>query len=366
MLFHMLINHGDGGVSPALKDLAEKMEHRCWGANARKTRPMGRIIRANGCSSNDTVSPMSVCIDLYDVYYVNIKGSWCSKFMYRGRFAPSPTGPLHLGSLATALASWLDARMHAGQWLIRIEDVDTVRSLPGLDQIILRQLAECGLHSDEPPTYQSTRTHLYKQALDALVEQGLAYPCSCTRKDIKATLRDRLGGLRARHQELIYPGTCRTRPTQPGCWRVRTDAQPTGSWVDRRLGLQSQDVGAEVGDFVIRRADGCFTYQLAVVVDDAHQGITDVVRGEDLVNNTARQMLLQQALGLPSLRYLHTPLARHTNGEKLSKQNGATAVDTSNPMAALNQAAKVLGLPAQSGPTSNALLSWIHMFGVKW
>jgi glutamyl-Q tRNA(Asp) synthetase len=303
---------------------------------------------------------------------------------YIGRFAPSPTGPLHAGSLVAALASWLDARAQGGQWLVRIEDVDTPRCLPGMDQIILQQLSACGLHPDMPPVWQSQRTELYQQALAQLVARGLAYPCACSRKDIETAL-NRLGQGRTRHGELIYPGTCRTglHGKAGRAWRLRTDvyasnrppapvlpaqvatqsiAQPMINWSDRRLGGQQQDVTTEVGDFVLKRADGCFAYQLAVVVDDAAQGITDVVRGEDLVDNTARQILLQQCLGLPTPRYLHTPLVLGVDGEKLSKQNGAEALDTSDPLAALNSAAGVLGLPACTGSVAEALGVWVSVW----
>ena len=289
---------------------------------------------------------------------------------YTGRFAPSPTGPLHAGSLVAALASWLDARAHGGRWLVRIEDVDTIRCLPGMDRIILAQLGECGLHSDLPPLYQSQRSAAYQQALDKLVQRGLAYPCACTRQQVQAALAQH-GSAKPRHGELIYPGTCRNglHGATARAWRLRTDlAPPTSaltssvSWVDRRLGAQQQDVALDVGDFVLKRADGCFAYQLAVVLDDATQGITDVVRGEDLADNTARQILLQRALGLPTPRYLHTPLVRGENGEKLSKQNGAAALNLQNPLTALNQAARALGLPPQAGTVPEALLFWTHQW----
>lgn len=279
---------------------------------------------------------------------------------YLGRFAPSPTGPLHAGSLVAALASWLDARSAGGHWLLRIEDVDRPRCIPGMDRVILQQLADCGLHPDAPPLWQSQRGPLYRQALERLVAQGLAYRCTCSRSDIEAALGWR-GRQRARHAELIYPGTCRSGSSgrSGGAWRVRTDTLPAQHWSDRRLGPQRQDVQLEVGDFVLQRADGCFSYQLAVVVDDAAQGITDVVRGEDLCNNTARQILLQKLLGLPTPRYLHTPLVLGANQEKLSKQNGAQALDMSAPLVALNAAAGVLGLPAASGAVSDALAAWV-------
>ena len=303
---------------------------------------------------------------------------------HTGRFAPSPTGPVHAGSLVAALASWLDARAHHGRWLVRIEDVDTPRCAPDADQIILRQLAACALVPDEAPLRQSQRTPLYRQALDRLVAHGLAYPCACSRKDIAQALAAQ-GMPHTRHGELVYPGTCRNglHGRAPRAWRLRTEefiqkqpvvhanqahaainsiASSVIHWNDRRLGPQQQDVSAEVGDFVLRRADGRWAYQLAVVVDDAAQGITHVVRGEDLADNTARQILLQRALQLPTPRYLHTPLVLGANGEKLSKQNGAQPLDTADPLAALNAAAAVLGLPAQAGPIAHALQAWVSLW----
>ena len=310
---------------------------------------------------------------------------------YIGRFAPSPTGPLHAGSLVAALASWLDARAHGGQWLVRIEDVDTPRCVPGADAFILQQLATCGLVPDAPPQWQSRRGLLYQRALDQLIAQGHAYPCACSRKDIEDAHAAQ-GHARERHAALPYPGTCRQGlQGRPGrSWRFNaTDFKPNrppvkdipGSfaittiandgrlhWHDRRLGPQAQDVAHAVGDFVLRRADGLWAYQLAVVVDDADQGITDVVRGEDLADNTPRQILLQQALGVATPRYLHTPLVRGGNGEKLSKQNGAEAVDLTDPLRALDQAAQALGLPALAGPhgagigisNAEALARWVQ------
>jgi glutamyl-Q tRNA(Asp) synthetase len=282
---------------------------------------------------------------------------------YTGRFAPSPTGPLHAGSLVAALASWLDARAHGGRWLLRIEDVDTPRGVPGADATIVAQLAACGLRPDEAPLYQSARGALYEAALQQLITQGRAYPCGCTRQDIALALAA-AGHARARHGELVYPGTCRHGlQGQPArAWRFLTQAG-TLHWTDRRLGPQSQDVQQQVGDFALRRADGLWAYQLAVVVDDAAQGVSHVVRGQDLADNTARQIQLQAALGLATPRYLHTPLVLGANGEKLSKQNGAAPLDLSDPLAALNLAAAVLDLPAQTGPLPQALAHWTQVWG---
>ena len=271
---------------------------------------------------------------------------------YVGRFAPSPTGLLHAGSLVAALASYLDARQQGGRWLVRIEDVDTPRCIQGADVALLEQLRLCGMVSDAPVMYQSQRNAAYEAALGQLIKRGLAYPCGCSRKDIEAAQAEQ-GRLKQRHTAAVYPGTCRNGLQGKAARAWRLDVQrvidtlqlPTPlQWQDRRLGEQTQDVAQEVGDFVLRRADGLWAYQLAVVVDDAAQGVSDVVRGEDLADNTARQILLQRALGLPTPRYLHTPLVLGANGEKLSKQNGAQALDLSNPLQAVNQAARVLGL----------------------
>ncbi len=286
-----------------------------------------------------------------------------------GRFAPSPTGPLHAGSLVAALASWLDVRARGpnARWLVRIEDADTERCLPGMGEHILRQLAACGLLPDEAPVWQTQRTARYQAALAALQAHGLAYPCGCSRKDIAEALALR-GQAPERHGERVYPGTCRNglhgKPAR--AWRFAAEKFDVGRelhWTDRRLGAQQQNVGREVGDFVLRRADGPWAYQLAVVVDDAEQGVSDVVRGEDLADNTARQVLLQRALGVPTPSYLHTPLVRGADGDKLSKQNGATSVDTGSPqaaLAALDAAARVLGLRATTASSCTAALAdWV-------
>jgi glutamyl-Q tRNA(Asp) synthetase len=279
---------------------------------------------------------------------------------YTGRFAPSPTGPLHAGSLVAALASWLDARAHGGRWQVRIEDVDRPRCVPGADTVILGQLGACGLHPDAPPLWQSTRDAAYRAALDRLIASGWAYPCGCSRSDIESAWRGR-GVVRRRHAELPYPGTCRSglhgKPARAIRMLAAGSATPLYGelrveWTDRRLGVQQQDVGRDVGDFVLRRADGLWAYQLAVVVDDADQGVTDVVRGEDLADNTARQIHLQRCLGLPAPRYLHTPLVLDARGEKLSKQHGAPPLDVSDPLAALRGAAAVLELPSIPAATA--------------
>jgi glutamyl-Q tRNA(Asp) synthetase len=303
---------------------------------------------------------------------------------YVGRFAPSPTGPLHAGSMVAALASWLDARAAGGRWLVRIEDIDPPRCRPGADTAILRQLNHCGLEPDAPPVWQSRRHGLYLARLEELADRGLAYPCRCTRKRINEALAA-TGRIPQRHGELVYPGTCRPAiGSETGCskaslseplqaWRLLTRREPDPDdvlvdWQDRRLGLRHQNVSREVGDFVLRRADGLWAYQLAVVVDDADQGVTDVVRGEDLLDNTPRQIWLQQGLRLPTPRYLHVPLVRDARGEKLSKQHGADAVKVETPeqaLATLRAAAAQLGLmvPEQSGGT---ISDWLAAAVSAW
>lgn len=303
---------------------------------------------------------------------------------YCGRFAPSPTGPLHAGSVVAALASWLDARAHQGRWLVRIEDVDGPRCPAGMGEFILQQLAQLGLHPDAPPIWQSTRSAYYAQALAHLQEQSLAYPCACTRKDLaRAWLEQNL--LPNGQQERPYPGTCRLglqgKPERS--WRFHLekfikncgfsqsdpanqahffiDSSHIVHWRDRRQGWQQQDPTQVAGDFILRRADGLWAYQLAVVVDDADQGITHIVRGEDLSDNTPRQWLLQRALGLPHPHYLHTPLLRLPDGSKLSKQHGAPAAATDTPWHTLALAADFLGLPHPEDDTclSDALNHWV-------
>ncbi|MCK6432491.1 MAG: tRNA glutamyl-Q(34) synthetase GluQRS [Burkholderiaceae bacterium] len=286
---------------------------------------------------------------------------------YIGRFAPSPTGPLHPGSLVAALASWLDARAHHGRWLVRIEDIDAPRCIAGVDQIILGQLAICGLLPDGEPMVQSQRGPAYREALDRLQSLGLTYPCGCTRRAIEEAMIG-AGILHQRFEERVYPGTCREglhgRPAR--ATRVLATCggiEAVVNWNDRRLGKQRQNLAREVGDFVVHRADGLWAYQLAVVVDDAAQGVTDVVRGEDLADNTPRQIHLQRLLGLPQPRYLHVPLVRGPDGEKLSKQNGAQAFDASSPLRALQQAARVLELPEIE---SHSVSAWLQAATQAW
>jgi len=265
-----------------------------------------------------------------------------------GRFAPSPSGPLHAGSLVAAMASYLDARAHQGRWLVRIEDIDGARSVPGMAQEILACLAAHGIRSDGPVLWQSQRLEHYRQALQRLAPW--TYPCACSRREIA----DSHSGTGA-DGAVIYPGTCRAG-LAPGkhvrAWRLRVpDAGDAGeciSFVDRWQGEVRQHLATEVGDFVLQRADGFFAYQLAVVVDDDMQGVSDVVRGVDLLDSSARQIHLQRLLGLPTPRYLHVPLLRNSDGEKLSKQTGAQALDPAQPLPALLAAAQFLGLPLRS------------------
>lgn len=277
---------------------------------------------------------------------------------YRGRFAPSPTGPLHAGSLAAALASWLDARAHGGLWLVRIEDIDPPREVAGATRQILDALAACGLVADEPPVLQSARGELYRRALTHLQHAGLVYGCACSRAEVAAA-QQRLG--LAAH---IYPGTCRNgtggRPVR--ALRVRVPDETIG-FADRACGWYAQNLARDVGDFVVRRADGLWAYQLAVVVDDAEQRISDVVRGADLLDNTPRQIWLQGILGLATPRYLHVPVVTNAQGEKLSKQTGAKALDTRRPLPALERAWRNLGFP---GLGANGVDAFLRQATDRW
>jgi len=258
--------------------------------------------------------------------------------MYVGRFAPSPTGPLHFGSLVAALASYMEARSAKGKWLLRMEDLDKPREQRGAADAILRALDEFGLHWDGAVEYQSRRLARYGAAMVQL--RSHTYPCGCTRSEM-ADSALAIDGAR------VYRGTCRGG-LPPGkalrSVRVRTEGQIR--FTDRVQGDQSQDLEREVGDFVLSRADGQFTYQLAVVVDDADQGVTDVVRGADLLDSTARQIFLQRLLGYPAPRYLHVPVAVNAGGEKLSKQTGAAPVAGAQRGDALRRAFAFLGQPA--------------------
>ncbi len=325
--------------------------------------------------------------------------------IYRGRFAPSPTGPLHFGSLVAAVGSYLDAKHHRGTWLVRMEDLDTPRCVAGAAEDILRTLAAFGLVSDEPVIYQSRRTAAYEEALRQLQAGGAVYACSCTRKEIADSALQGIEGF-------VYPGTCRNGKSHPHpsplpvgegteasripAWRVRTDilnrhsraggdpaiqnafcSNPLDSrlrgndevsrvdgvisFEDALQGHTSQHLETQIGDFVVKRADGLFAYQLAVVVDDAFQHITHIVRGADLLASTPRQIYLQHLLGLPSPHYKHLPVAVNEAGEKLSKQTLAAPVDTSRPVATLLRVLEFLQQRPPAELTScdvKAVLDW--------
>jgi glutamyl-Q tRNA(Asp) synthetase len=258
--------------------------------------------------------------------------------VYRGRFAPSPTGPLHFGSLAAAVGSFLEAKTHSGEWLVRIEDLDTPRTVPGSADAILRTLETYGMAWDGTVVYQSARDDAYRAALEQLHARGALYGCACTRREIADSALQGIEGP-------VYPGTCRDglpagRAARAS--RVRTHGTPV-TFEDAVQGTLTQDVEHQVGDFVVARADGLIAYQLAVVVDDAAQGITDVVRGADLMDSTPRQIWLQRLLNLPTPRYVHLPVAVNAQGEKLSKQTRARALDHRNPVPALLDALQFLG-----------------------
>ena len=257
---------------------------------------------------------------------------------YVGRFAPSPTGPLHFGSMVAALASYMEARTAKGKWLLRMEDLDAPREQPGAADEILRALERLGFEWDGPVLRQSARLERYRAVLEGLRRRGFAYPCGCSRKELEDSALA-IDGAR------IYPGTCR-QGLAPGksarALRLRTHAAPI-AFLDCVQGEIEQRVEREVGDFVLQRADGIYAYQLAVVVDDLDQGITDVVRGADLLDSTARQIHLQRILGAPQPRYAHVPVAVNAAGEKLSKQTGAAPLDLADPKRELARARRFLG-----------------------
>jgi glutamyl-Q tRNA(Asp) synthetase len=279
-----------------------------------------------------------------------------SSTTYRGRFAPSPTGPLHFGSLIAALGSYLDAKHHHGSWLVRMEDLDVPRTVPGAADAILRTLERLGLQWDGEVIYQSKRTAAYDLAFQQLQTIAAIYPCACSRKEIADSA---LHGIEGQ----TYPGTCRSG-IQSGregrAWRVRTNNDAI-EFEDGLQGSFTQHLESEIGDFVIKRADGLFSYQLAVVMDDAFQGVTHVVRGADLLTSTARQIHLQTLLGLPKIQYLHLPVAINTSGEKFSKQTLAKPVDLANVPRLLIQALRFLqqNPPAElSQEEAPAILQW--------
>lgn len=279
-----------------------------------------------------------------------------SPTLYRGRFAPSPTGPLHFGSLVAAVGSYLDAKHHQGKWLVRIEDLDTPRTVKGAADEILSTLEAYGLQWDEDIIYQSQRTAAYEAAFHLLKESGVVYPCACSRKEISDSALQR-------GDELVYPGTCRNG-ISPGkiarAWRIRVnDANIIFS--DRLQGNIKQDLASEAGDFVVLRADGFFAYQLAVVVDDDAQAITHVVRGADLLYSTPRQIYLQRLPGLNTPAYMHLPVAVNELGEKLSKQTLAQPVEKNHAASTLFDALVFLrqNPPAELRVgTTEPILAW--------
>ena len=270
---------------------------------------------------------------------------------YRGRFAPSPSGPLHFGSLVAAVASWLDARAAGGEWLVRIEDVDRPRTVPGAADEILRSLEALGLTWDGEVVRQSERTALYDAALERLRQAGHVYRCRCSRREIADSAIHGLEGA-------IYPGTCRGRVVPEDESAAVRAIAPTQAirFEDRVQGAIIQKVARDIGDFVLKRRDGLHAYQLAVVVDDAGQGVTDVVRGADLLWSTPRQIALQRWLGYPTPRYMHVPVAANRAGEKLSKQTNAPAIDVADALHELRRALRFLGQPALAGATPAEIL----------
>lgn len=272
---------------------------------------------------------------------------------YLGRFAPSPTGPLHFGSLVAAVGSYLEARTRGGQWLLRMEDLDPPREMPGAADGILRTLEAYGFEWDGPVLYQSRRRDAYEAALEQLQSAGLLYPCACTRKEIADSALRGIEGP-------VYPGTCRAglhgRPAR--AWRVRTTMDETG-FEDAIQGPLAQVLQRDIGDFVLKRADGLYAYQLAVVVDDAEQGITHIVRGADLLDSTPRQIYLQRLLQLPVPHYAHLPVVVNARGEKLSKQTLAAPLSDDAPTTTLWQALDFLGQqPPPSLTTGNPADMW--------
>lgn len=277
---------------------------------------------------------------------------------YVGRFAPSPSGPLHFGSLVAAAASWFDARAAGGRWLLRIDDVDTPRCVPGAAEDILATLRRFGFDWDDEPVWQSRRNAAYHAALLRLREAGQVFDCACSRKELADSAL-------ARDGSHVYPGTCRNGlPVGRKARAERVRVSGTIGFTDLVQGAQHENLEREVGDFVVRRADGLFAYQLAVVVDDFDAGVTDIVRGADLLASTTRQIHLQHLLGLPTPRYAHVPVALSALGEKLSKQTLASAIDRCEPSAALHAA---LGFLGQNPPPelATAALAEVHDWGVS-
>lgn len=283
---------------------------------------------------------------------------------HRGRFAPSPTGPLHLGSLATALGSWLEARSQGGEWLVRIEDIDEERCKPEFTPLVLQALQIHGLHWDGEVWVQSQRHAIYAQHLRQLSEAGLVYPCACTRKDI-----DDANSHRAFGENRIYPGTCAGgMPTGKQARAIRFRCpQEAITWKDRRLGLITDNLQKGSGDFVLKRGDGFWAYHLVVVVDDMLSGVTHIVRGEDLADTTARQLALYRAFNAQAPQYWHLPVILADDGQKLSKQTGAKALDLSQPIENLNKVWTHLGhAPLQLPGKNPSPLDWLNAALQMW
>lgn len=276
---------------------------------------------------------------------------------YRGRFAPSPTGPLHFGSLVAALGSFADARAHRGSWLVRMDDLDSPREVRGAADQILRTLDTFGFEWDGPILYQSTRHDAYAEALARLDEADRTYPCACSRREIAQSGQ-------AGPEGPIYAGTCRhgiVTGRMARSTRIRTDTPPI-VFEDRIQGRMEQNLRRDVGDFVLKRADGIHAYQLAVVVDDAFQGVSQVVRGADLMRSTPRQILLQRSLGYPTPIYAHLPLVLDRMGNKLSKSEAAVPVDPNDPLDALQQAWIFLAQPPMRSSPANLAEFWEQAF----
>lgn len=279
--------------------------------------------------------------------------------MYIGRFAPSPTGPLHFGSLVAAVASFCEAKAHHGQWLVRMEDLDKPREVKGAADTILHQLEAFGFEWDGEIVFQSQRANVYTEVLEQLKDKQLIYPCTCTRKEI-ADSSHQIG-----IDGIIYPQTCLTHPLKPhtpSAWRIKTDHVEI-SFNDAIQGDIKQNLSHQVGDFILKRADGLFAYQLAVVADDAAQGITHIVRGADLLDSTPRQIYLQRCLGYATPHYAHIPIATNNAGEKLSKQTLAKAIEIHSANHQLYDALLFLGQhpPAEmQNATLTEMWRWVH------
>lgn len=263
-----------------------------------------------------------------------------------GRFAPSPTGDLHFGSLLAAVASYLQAKSTGGRWLVRVEDIDPPREVPGSADRILRELQRFGMSSDEPVLFQSRRSRDYELAIAGLIDRGDAFWCGCSRSELPGSG--------------IYPGSCRNglpAGKSPRSVRLRVSAETVG-FTDQIQGYVEENLQETVGDFVIRRADGLAAYQLAVVLDDAWQGVSEVVRGADLLDSTARQIYLQKRLGLPTPEYAHHPVAVGTDGRKLSKRLGSDPISSSTPASALSAALRFLGQDCPAESSVQSLWDW--------